>query len=82
MSRISVGYSEVDSFVSDQRASGSDVYWDGWTMVFWRPNKNGYGDRCGSFRNGRWGVQARVDVESDGTYRIPTKYVATSRRGK
>lgn len=79
MSRINVNYNESDKFVSDQRARGVDVSWEGWNMVFWKSNPNGFNDKNGAFKNGRWGVQAVVEPDESGEWRVPIKYVTTRR---
>ena len=79
MSRIIVNYNESEQFVSDQRNKGVDVSWDGWSMVFWKANPNGFNDKNGAFQNGRWGVKAVVEPDTTGQWRVPVRYVATRR---
>jgi hypothetical protein len=81
MSRVLIDHTSADEFVSTQRSKGIDVSWDGWTMVFWKSNPNGFNDKNGAFKKGRWGVQARVEVDTNGDYRIPVKYLTTRRKG-
>jgi hypothetical protein len=82
MSRVLVNHSEADTFVQQQRTKGIDVSWDGWTMVFWKYNANGFNDKNGAYKRDRlaWGVQARVEVDTDGNYKIPVKYLVTRRK--
>lgn len=79
MSRVTVSYAGADTFVQQQRTKGIDVFWDGWTMVFWQSNPNGFYDKNGAFK-GKWGVQARVDVDSAGEYKVPVRYLTARRR--
>ena len=81
MNRVVVNNDTVDQFVSEQTRSGNDVRWDGWSLVFFKANPNGFNDKNGAYRNGKWGVQARVEVDDDGHWRIPVKYVASRRKG-
>lgn len=80
MSRVVVDYNSIDTFVDEQTQRGNDVTWDGYTLVFFKSNPNGFNDKNGAFKNGKWGVQARVDVDSDGLWRIPVKYISTRRK--
>lgn len=81
MSRIAFDYEGIHTLAAEQAKRGVDVSWDGWTLVFWKPNTNGFNDRNGAFKNGKWGVQARVSVDSDGNWRVPIKYASTRRKG-
>lgn len=80
MSRVVVDYNSVETFVDEQTQKGNDVSWDGWTLVFFKQNPNGFNDRNGAFKDGKWGVKARVDVDRDGLWKIPVKYVSTRRK--
>jgi len=80
MSRVVVNVDGVEQFVTEQTRKGNDVSWDGWTLLFFKANPNGFNDKNGAYRNGRWGVQARVDVDTDGLWKIPVKYVSTRRK--
>lgn len=81
MSRVVLSHETVDQFVQQQTAAGMDVAWDGWALVFFKPNPNGFNDKNGAFKNNQWGVQARVDVDTDGLWKVPVKYVNTRRKG-
>lgn len=76
MNRIPVSHTEVDEFVKVQKSKGIDVSWDGYTLVFFRKNPNGFTDRKGAFRGGRWGILTRVDCDSNGIWNVPVKSVA------
>lgn len=79
MNRVILNYDTVDAFVSEQNAAGNNVFWNGWDLTFWRENSDGFYDKNGSFRNGQWGVQATVEPNAQGLWRVPTKYVNTRR---
>lgn len=72
-----LNHSEAHKFVREQRRAGNDVRWDGWEMVFWVPNQHGFTNPKGAFRRGRWGMQHRIAVGTDGTWRVPNRYVRT-----
>lgn len=81
MTRVVLNYDTVDTFVSEQVAKGNNVSWHGWDLVFWKENSNGFNDKHGALRNGKWGVRAIVEPDSSGLWRIPVKYVNTRRNG-
>lgn len=45
-------------------------YWDGWDIVRWVPNDNGFSSKNGMFKNGRWGIIFRTKVSDDGLWRV------------
>jgi hypothetical protein len=53
--------------------------WDGWDIVTWRKDAEGWMDTRGKFKQGRkngaWGIEFRYPLQDDGTWRIPTPYV-------
>ena len=79
MSRFVVNYDNADEFVEQQQKQGIDVGWDGWTMVFWKENDNGFSDKNGARRGDAWGVEVRVEPDSAGLWNVPVKYVASRR---
>ena len=72
---LNLDYKKAHKFVREQRKKGSDVYWDGWDMVFWKPTNYGWTSKNGSFRKGRWGVESRVHLADDGTWTVPQRNV-------
>ena len=53
----------------------SNLFWDGWTIVDWKANKDGLYKKNGLFRNGSWGVTRRYTPGANG-WKVPTRYVA------
>jgi hypothetical protein len=52
-----------------------NMFWDGWTIVEWRRDPDGYFSKNGMFRNGQWGKVVRnISVSNDGTWKVPVKY--------
>jgi hypothetical protein len=73
-------YGTVESFVKQQRKKGSHIKWEGWDLLIWRPNSNGFTDQNGVyrrdvFRKGAWGIQYRVRVNNKGIWSVPARYV-------
>ena len=75
MNRVQVNFDQADAYVAQQKARGVDVRWDGYTMVFFKANPNGFGDKNGAYRNNRWGVQVRIDCDAEGIWQVPPKSV-------
>lgn len=74
-------YKAAHRFVREQRKMGSEVYWDGWDMVFWQPTRYGFTARNGAFnrKQGRWGIESRVTVSDGGFWKVPKRNVRVPR---
>lgn len=72
---LTLDYSAAHKFVREQRRIGNDVRWEGFTMVFWKPTHYGFTNVKGAFRNGRWGMETRVAVGDDGTWKVAGKNI-------
>lgn len=48
----------------------SNAFWDGWTMVLFKPNRAGEFNKHGMYRNGQWGMAVRVEPDAGGVYRF------------
>lgn len=76
---------EAEKFVSRQqkinaeRGSTEEVRWDGWDMVFFRPDPRGRKSKDGALRNGEWGFDNRVSPNEEG-YQIDWRNVKRARR--
>ena len=68
-----LNYNEAHAFVEKNAFRG--FYWDGWTIVKWTKNSNGYTQTNGSYRNNTWGYEARINLSDKGTWKVLTKYV-------
>jgi hypothetical protein len=66
--------------VNQQKALGNDVRWDGWDIVFFRPADHGIHNVDGAFRNGVWGFDNRVIVNSEGKWRVDPRNIKRPRR--
>lgn len=47
-----------------------NAFWDGWTMVLFKPTQVGASHRKGMYRNGTWGLATRVEPDNTGRYRF------------
>lgn len=77
---MNLDYSAAHRFVREQRKMGSNVRWDGWDIVFWKPTRHGWTNKNGAFdrKKERWGVESRVVVGTDGIWKVPNKNVKTA----
>ncbi len=76
------GLKAAHEFVRKQRAAGNDVRWEGWDMVFFRPADQAIHSKDGAFRNGVWGFDNRVVVNSEGIWSIDPRNVKRVRRSR
>lgn len=60
----------------------SDVRWEGWDIVFFRPADHAIHSRDGAFRNGVWGFDNRVSVNSEGKWLVDARNIKRIRRSK
>jgi len=65
---LNLDYDQAHEYVDSMSHRG--FYWEGWDIVRWIPNENGYSSKNGSFRNNRWGITFRTRVSPDGTWRL------------
>lgn len=75
MNTLNLGIKKVHQFVGEQIALGNDVRWDGWELVFFRPEPKGIYSPAGAFRNGQWGFENRHTVDDDGIWRVDFRNV-------
>lgn len=57
------------------QSSKLELYWDNYDIVMWEKNNNGCYNKYGKFRNNNWGIAKVIPVSSDGTWKLPGKYV-------
>lgn len=77
---LTLGIRKVEKFVKEQQELGSDVRWDGWDMVFFRPSEKAVFSNDGAFRNGVWGFDNRVAVNSKGVWEVDFRNVRRVKR--
>jgi len=68
-----LNYAEAHNFVEKNESLG--FYWDGWDMVKWTPNPNGYSQKNGMYRNSQWGFAVKIPITDQGTWKVLSKYV-------
>jgi len=70
MKTVSLGYNDVHQLEQSRR----NMFWDGWTLVIVDKRGDGWMRRDGMFYNDAWSTHRRIEVDSDGRWRIPVKY--------
>lgn len=68
-----LNYQEAHAFVEKNKALG--FFWNGWDIVKWTENSNGFTQKNGMFRNGKWGHAITVPLQSNGTWAVLSRYV-------
>jgi len=59
---------KLDLPAAERFVSGHpNAYWDGWTMVLFKPTPSGYNRLDGVFRD-EWGIARRVEPNEQGRY--------------
>lgn len=69
---ISLTLENVDGFVRKQQRKGVNVRTDGWTIVFFRPDRRAERRADGRFdrATGKWGFEVRIDANSKGNWLV------------
>lgn len=72
---MEVTLAQAESFVERMPMA----HWNGWTIQIFHRNPNGLYKRNGAFRNGAWHTVYAVEMNNNGKYFIPKKYLGTIR---
>lgn len=70
---VELDYTKAHSFVEKNARAG--FFWDGWDMVKWTENENGFTQKNGMFRNGKWGHAMKIAMTDAGTWKVLKRYV-------
>jgi hypothetical protein len=54
--------------------SNRSLFWDGWTIVEFKPSRDSVTSKNAIFKNGRWGYSKRFEPGENG-WKVPGKYV-------
>lgn len=68
-----LNYTQAHDFVA--KNSNLGFHWNGWDIVKWTPNANGFTQKNGMYRNGQWGFAVTIPCTDNGTWRVLSKYV-------
>jgi len=72
---MEVTLEQAESFVNRM----SMAEWNGWQIEIFHRNPNGLYKTNGAFRNGAWHTVVTIEMNDDGKYFIPKKYLGTTR---
>jgi hypothetical protein len=70
----------AEKFVAEQQKVGNDVEWDGWDIVFYRPDPASVYTKDGVWRNGGWAFKNVSPLNDDGRWTIDPRNVRRTRR--
>lgn len=70
---VELNYEQAHKFVEKNKALG--FFWDGWDIVKWTENENGFSQKNGIFRNSKWGHAMRISLTDNGTWKVLERYV-------
>jgi hypothetical protein len=71
--KVKLNYEDAHKFVNKNTDLG--FFWQGWNIVKWTENPNGFTQKNGMFRNEKWGHAMTIPLESDGTWSVLEQYV-------
>jgi len=70
---VALNYEQAHAFVQKNKSLG--FFWDGWDIVKWTENENGFSQKNGLFRNNKWGHSMRIPLNKSGTWEVLDRYV-------
>ncbi|CAB4146000.1 hypothetical protein UFOVP1491_6 [uncultured Caudovirales phage] len=65
---VELNWDEAHDFVSKNAHRG--YFWDGFEIVRWVPNENGYSSKNGMYKNDMWGFSFNSKVSEKGTWKL------------
>jgi hypothetical protein len=72
MAKFQLNYEQANAFVEKNKKEG--FFWDGWTIVKWSPSNNGFMQKNGMYRDGKWGYSNHYYYNSQGIWELTEKY--------
>ncbi len=63
-------YKAAHKFVDNSKAA----FWEGWTLICFKPQRNAWLRKDGLFRNGVWGIGLKVSPNSNGEWVVPMRF--------
>jgi hypothetical protein len=70
---VELNYEQAHKFVENNKTLG--FFWDGWDIIKWTENENGFSQKNGLFRNNKWGHAMRIPFTDNGTWKVLERYV-------
>ena len=71
-----LNYEQAHDFVNKNVNKG--FYWNGWDIVKFTENPNGFSQKNGMYRNDRWGFRVIIPCSDNGTWKVLSKYVESN----
>lgn len=70
---VELNYEKAHLFVQKNAKIG--FFWDGWDIVKWTENENGFTQKNGMFHNNKWGHSMKIKMTDSGTWKVLKRYV-------
>lgn len=67
---ITLNIDKVDNFVAKLQRKGVDVRWDGWDMVFFKPDRRALRSAKGRRLGSEWGFETVVSPDNQGQWLV------------
>lgn len=67
---IALSIDKVDNFVAKAQRKGTDVRWNGWDMVFFKPDRRALRSPRGRRRGNEWGFETTVSPNEKGMWLV------------
>ncbi len=67
---IELNIEEAEKFVDEQQALGNRVWWDGWSIIMYRPDGRAMYSERGVLRDGTVGFETVIEPSPQGTWKV------------
>lgn len=72
---LNLNHRGVEIFINRFNNNKQESFWEGYNLFIWKKNQNGYTDKKGLYRKNSWGIAEKIELNTDGTWRLPKHYV-------
>lgn len=67
---IAVAFDKVDAYVAKLQRKGINVRWEGWDMVFFKPDRRALRSINGRRNGDEWGFETKISPNKNGEWLI------------
>lgn len=60
--------------LTQNKTKGFRAFWEGWDLIIWRENGEGFIRPSGMFHDDKWGTHFRIRPNVRGAYRVLARY--------
>lgn len=65
----------VDVFIKKATSKKIKPFWNSYDLIIWKQNPSGYYNKNGMFKNSQWGISEKININNNGTWKLPKQYV-------